>query len=262
MPIPVRIDPSMLQLESVYSSPGGIALRYDFLQPKTSGPHPLLVFIHGGGWISGDRSDFRDVAEMFVEKGYAAALIQYRLAPLHPFPAAVEDVQAFVRYARANATELGIIPDRIASFGSSAGGHLALMLGVTDAPVDGVSSRANVVIDYCGLTDITHYKDHHFDISWSFVEQFMPEPFEGHEDLYKQASPLAHVDKLSVPTLIVHGEVDDIVPIAQSEALDDALSAQKVPHKFIRVPGEGHGFSMAVWPELERETLAFLGAHL
>ena len=252
----------MLQLESVYSSPGGIALRYDFIRPMTSGPHPLLIFIHGGGWISGDRSDFRDVAEMFVDHGYAAALIQYRLAPLHPFPAAVEDVQAFVRYARQNAAELGIVSDRIASFGSSAGGHLALILGVTDAPIDGVSSRVNVVIDYCGLTDISQYREHHFDISWSFIEQFMAEPFEGHEDLYKQASPLAFVDKQTAPTLIVHGEIDDIVPIAQSEALDEALTAQNIPHKFIRVPGEGHGFSMAVWPALEKETLAFLGEHL
>src|SRR5436190_24123355 len=103
----------MLQLEPIYASPGGIPLRYDFLRPAAPGIHPLIVFIHGGGWISGDRTDFRTVADVFVKQGYAAALIQYRLAPLHPFPAAVEDVQAFVRYARENAEELGIDPNRI-----------------------------------------------------------------------------------------------------------------------------------------------------
>ncbi len=252
----------MLQLEPVYASPGGIPLRFDFLRPSSGNTHPLIVFIHGGGWISGDRADFRDVAEAYVAQGYAAALIQYRLAPLHPFPAAVEDVQSFVRFARENGSELDINPDRIASFGSSAGGHLALMLGVSDEPVNGTSSRVQTVIDFCGLTDLTNYRERHFDISWSFLEQFMAEPYEGNEELFRKASPLTLVDAKSAPTLIIHGEADDIVPIAQSEALAAALASHKVPHKFIRVPGEGHGFSTAVWPGLEKATLEFLKEHL
>ena len=252
----------MLQLDFVYSSPDGIHLRFDCLHPATNEAAPLIVFIHGGGWISGERENFREIADVFVEKGYAAALIQYRLAPLNPFPAAVEDVQAFVRYARDNSDVLNILPNRIASFGSSAGGHLAAMLGVTDVVFNGTSSRVNAVVDYSGLTDLRDYKKKHFDISWSFLEQFMAEPYEGNKDLYKSASPVALVDSESAPTLIVHGEADDIVPIAQSQALAAAFTKNNVPYRFISVPGEGHSFSMASWPIIELATLEFLKERL
>ncbi len=252
----------MLQIEPVYASPNGIPLRYDFIRPASNTPSPLIVFIHGGGWISGDKADLGDVASSFVQKGYAAALIQYRLAPLHPFPAAIEDVQAFVRYAREHAGELGIDPKRIASLGSSAGGHLAAMAGVTDAVVGGTSSRVNVVVDYCGLTDLRDYRDHHYPISWSFLEQFLPEPYEGNNEMQLLASPIALVTAASVPTFIAHSEQDDIVPISQSESFASALNSNKVPCRFLRVPGHGHGFTLEAWPSVEIATLEFLKEHL
>lgn len=252
----------MVKFDPVYASPGGTPLRYDLLRPETDAKTPLIVFIHGGGWISGDKSDLQEIACSFVERGYAAALIQYRLAPLHPFPSAVEDVQSFVRFIRAQAGEFGIDAGRIASLGSSAGAHLALMLGVTDVAEDGISSRVQTVIDLCGITDLTNYRETHYPIAWSFLEQFVPLPYEGNEQVFRSASPLTLVDQHAAPTLIVHGEEDDIVPIGQSEALAAAMSAHKVAHRFLRVPSEGHGFSLEAWPAVEQAIVDFLQEHL
>jgi acetyl esterase/lipase len=245
----------MLQTEPIYAAPGGISLRYDLFSPSTPGPHPLIVCIHGGGWISGQKEDFSEIAQLFASRGYAAATIQYRLAPLHPFPAAVEDVRNFVRYARDNAASLNIDPKRIAAMGSSAGAHLALMLGVASAPEE----RVQVVLDLCGLTDMTDFRTRHFDIAHSFIDQFLP---DATDEIFRQASPVTLVSAQSAPTLIVHGEDDDIVPIAQSESFAAALLAHNVPYRFLRVPGEAHGFSMAAWPTVEKACFDFLGEHL
>jgi len=245
----------MLQTEPIYAAPGDISLRFDFYSPNTPGPHPLLVCVHGGGWISGQKEDFREVAQLYASKGYAAASIDYRLAPLHPYPAAVEDVRSFVRYAKANAGKLNIDPNRIAAIGSSAGAHLALMLGVAGDPEE----RVAVVLDLCGLTDMTEFRTRHFEIAHSFIDQFLP---DGNEETLRAASPVTLVSASSAPTLIVHGEDDDIVPIAQSETLAAAFAAHKVPHRFLRVPGEAHGFSLAAWPIVEKACDDFLKEHL
>jgi acetyl esterase/lipase len=255
------IESPMTIVEEVYAAPNGIPLRYDFVRPQTAGALPLVVCLHGGGWISGDKSDLQEILSMLASAGFAAAAPSYRLAPLHTFPAAVADAMAFVRYARENAKELGIDPNRIASFGNSAGAHLACMLGVLDRLPDepeAPSSRVNAVVDLCGITDIRDPRGRHLPISWSFVDQFMELPYDGNEDRYCLASPLCHVSREAAPFLIMHGEDDDVVPIAQSESLAAALREHDVPFEFLRLPGEGHSFSMMVWPDIAHKTVRFL----
>ena len=253
-------------LDQVYASTSGVPLRFDMLAPDSDRPLPLVVCIHGGGWISGDKEDMHEIVALFAQNGYAAAAPQYRLAPLYPFPAAVLDVMNFVRYARANAKDLNVDGDRVASFGNSAGGHLASMLGVLDKlpsePAGTPSSRVQAVVDLCGIADIDDPEIQNNPIAWAFLEKLMDKPYEGNEAEFKLASPASHVDSRSAPFLIIHGEADDIVPVDQSERMAAALRGHQVPVEFIKLPDEGHGFSPQAWPLLAQTALSFLGASL
>jgi len=253
--------------DRVYAQPKGIPLHFDFVRPPGEETCPLVVACHGGGWISGCKEDMRDVARLLAHAGYAVASPQYRLAPLHPYPAAIEDVQAFVRYVRSHAVELGVHPERVASLGISAGGHLAAMLGVTNPPApEGepreLRSQVNAVVAICPITDIAHPRELQNEISVGFVEQFMGGPFLGNEQRYREASPLHHVTPDDPPFLIVHGEADEIVPVVQSDELASKLEHNGVSVKYIRLPGEGHGFSLPAFELIMQESLAFLKENL
>ena len=252
--------------DEVFSSPSGVPVSFDLLAPESNEPLPLIVCIHGGGWISGEKSDMDDIVSLFASNGYAAAAIDYRLAPLYPFPAPVIDSLNFVRYARANAKRLNIDPSRIASLGNSAGGHLASMLGVLDRlPEEGEdtpSGRVQAVVDLCGISDVNDPQVQHNPIAWSFLEHLMEVPYVGNEERFRLASPVSHVDAKSAPFLIVHGEDDDVVPIDQSERMAAALRGHEVPVEFIRMPGEGHAFSYQAWPFLAQTALEFLARTL
>lgn len=235
-----------------YARPGGLPLSYDLIRPDTGVP-PLVVFIHGGGWISGDRSMYRDEAIWLAEKGYACALVDYRLAPLHPYPAAVDDVCTFLAFARREHEDLQIDPQRIVSFGNSAGGHLASMMGVLGP------DRANAVVSLSGISDLTNPDDAHLPIAMAFLEQFMGCSYVGNEDRWREASPMTHVTPEAPPFLIMHGDLDDIVPLTQSERLRDHLSAQGVPVEFGRLAGEGHSFTWEGWKRIRERYVGFLG---
>jgi len=229
---PVYTNPVIVRPDQVYAEPDGLSLRFDLFRKQTSEVLPLVICIHGGGWISGSKEDVREVALLLASTGYAVACPNYRLAPLHPFPAAVDDIHAFVKAAKLNAAEWGIDPKRIAAFGHSAGGHLACMAGLSG------EERVEAVIATSGITDLTAPREQHFSVSWSFLEQFMGVPYEGNEERYKDASPVSHVRRGAPPFLIVHGEMDDIVPVSQSEALASKLAECGVRHLFHRLPAK------------------------
>lgn len=246
------------QFDLRFQSNDGESLLFDFFRPERPEAVPLVVCIHGGGWISGDKSMMSEVAAEFAGRGFAAACPSYRLAPLHPYPAAVMDVRAFLRHARAHADELGIDPGRIAAMGNSAGGHLACMAGVADDPREGVSSRADAVIDICGLAQLDEPVENHYPVSFGFLEQFMGCPYPGNEDRWREASPIRHVGPGCPPFLILHGEEDDIVPIGQSEELAGRLFAAGGEVEFHRLPGEGHAFTYEGWKRIEERMDSFL----
>lgn len=253
-------------LDQVYSSKGGVSLRFDMLSPEGDGPHPLVVCLHGGGWISGEKSDIHEIVSLLAGQGFAAAAPQYRLAPLYPFPAAVLDAMAFVRYARENHQELNIDAKRIGSMGNSAGGHLASMLGVLDRlpgeEPETPSARVQAVVDLCGISDVNDPRVQHNPIAWSFLEQFMEVGFEGNEDRYRLASPVSHVDSHAAPFVIFHGDADDVVPVDQSERMAAALRGHQIEVDYHCLPGEGHSFSYKSWPFIAQTAVQFLKRHL
>lgn len=251
----------IVRLDQSYPTLGGKLLRYDFFRPSTDEVLPLVVCIHGGGWISGDKSDMGEVARMFAELGFAAVCPQYRLAPLFTYPAAVDDILSFVRFCRTQAQDWKIDPDRIGAFGNSAGGHLAAMAGLLDHPPSDLgppSGRVNAVVSLCGIFDLTEPDEKHFPISMAFLTQFLGSNYEGHEETWREASPIAHVDAAAVPFLVVHGRADDIVPVAQSRSFVSALNQAGVPVEYYELPGEGHAFSYPAWLDIERWSREFL----
>ncbi|MCW5943215.1 MAG: alpha/beta hydrolase [Fimbriimonadaceae bacterium] len=234
---------------------GGVRLPFDLFRPETDDVRPLVVCLHGGGWISGDPSDMREVALGLAAAGYVAAAPAYRLAPLHPFPAAVQDVHTFLATIRHMADELRFDPNKVATLGNSAGGHLSAMCGATTVEP---AYRANAVVAICPITDVCDPRASHYPICWSFLEQFMARPFEGNQDFYRSASPVYQVGPDSPPYLIVHGEADDVVPPEQSERLEAALKRVGVCAHRVSLPGEGHSFTYGGWAAIERGYLAFL----
>jgi acetyl esterase/lipase len=256
-----------------YGEAGGKPLLLDIYRPIGAKKiRPGVILVHGGGWSQGDKSVLRDMANQLTKAGYVAISVGYRLAKddTTRYPAQVDDVRRAVQWVRANADWVGIDPNRLGAFGPSAGGHLVAMLGTTDGRsqddpgLEVYSSRVNCVVDCCGPSDFT---DESSPPVGPAIADLVPNLFGKTRaqapQAYEDASPVKHVDARSVPTLIIHGTDDDIVPIDQSRRLRDALEKAGVEVKLVEIPGEGHIFQNPGSGELLlRETLDFLGRHL
>jgi acetyl esterase/lipase len=228
----------------------------DLAVPKETGGRrlPAVVVIHGGGWIEGDKSSFslpdgEHPANIirFAKLGFAAATINYRLAGEAPFPAALDDCRAAIRWLRAHADEYHVDRERIAAYGNSAGGHLALLLGMMPAepvpagePFADESSRVQAVISDSGPIDMLWQYDHKELIT--VVEKFLGGPPEGpRREIYKRASPSTYVGEKIPPLLLIYGEVDGQVNVRTADAFVEALgrAAQKNV-SYIRLAGVDH----------------------
>lgn len=233
-----------------YAESAGRDLKLDLYLPalpKGSPPPPVIVYMHGGGWIQGIRSGPSGVAfalELSTE-GWAFASIDYRLAPAHPAPAAIEDCKLAVRFIRSKADVWGVDGGRIVAMGNSAGGHLASMLGLT-RPEDGFEGRGlagfpssvSGVVDLCGITDIAALLSDDVRRPWAALWV----PGEGGDQLARAArySPLTYATRCAVPFLVAHGERDESVPFDQARRLVEALAASDAPCEFLRLPDAGH----------------------
>lgn len=249
--------------DQTYPVEGG-ALTYDLFRPHGEGPFPLVVFLHGGGWISGDKTMYRDEALWLVPQGYACACIDYRLAPLYPFPTPVGDCQSFVTFASENAATLAIDPNNMTAMGNSAGGHLALMLGLcpTNLVTGDPTPTVHNVVSLCGISDLRDPGGAHYDIAMGFLEQFMDGPYEGSEERWAKASPAAYTGNAHGRFLLLHGTEDDVVPFDQGQKMADALTATGCETRFVPLPGEGHSFSFQSWETIRAEYTRFLAAAL
>ena len=237
-----------------YGRVGDRSLKLDLYSPKEAkGPVPGLIFIHGGGWKSGKKEDYRFYGLEFASKGYVVASVQYRLSGEAQYPAAIHDTKAAVRWMRAEAEALGVDPDRIGVAGGSAGGHLAMMIGYS-SDVDsfdgnsghpGVSSRVQAVVNLYGPTDLTTDFARNRSAAGSLLKDFFGGTYEESTSKYEAASPIRYVTSDDPPTLILHGTVDDIVPINQADLLAAKLKETGVPYLYDRLPGWPHAMDLA-----------------
>lgn len=246
---------------------------------------PAVVWIHGGGWTGGTKNEDRaqEICSTLAAAGYVAVSIDYRLGD-GAWPTNLHDCKNAVRFLRAHATKYQIDPTRIAVAGGSAGGHLALMTGLTAdqadfepaagaTPYPGVSSQVRCIIDLYGpsslltrlATDSKGVPDGKRKPGGDlkvFGAAHIDDP------VFTRASPVTHVTKSSPPVLIIHGLIDGTVDIGQSWTLAGLLAGKGVAHEFILVEGAGHTFDFEFWNkqplsrDLRPVALAFLAKHL
>lgn len=228
---PIEMQPYRVMEGLVWSSPDGFDLKGDLYLPKGTGPFPAVVYLHGGGWSSGDRKQLRRPAADLAAAGIAGFAVDYRLAPRFPYPAALQDAEAAVKWLRNNALQYHVDSRRIAVAGSSAGGHLAILLALASKQPVAAVVAFNPVLD---LTDMAPRE--------SLTTKFLGGTCADLPAVCRDASPMYHVHATSIPFLILHGTADDTVPYRQAATMVQKLTgagvaahlftAQDGPHTF------------------------------
>ncbi len=240
------------------------AEKADLYLPSNASPgqkFPAIVIIHGGGWAGGDKGAAREIniGTTLALNGYVGMSINYLLSKSHPgptWPQNLHDCKTAVRWLRANAERLNIDPERIGAIGGSAGGHLATMLAITgpelDPPGEG-SCRIQCAVNLYGPVLWFEQRD---------ISMFR-QTREQAPELYRQASPLTHIDKDDPPILILHGTADKTVAVADSEALAAALKTAGVEHHLEIIPDAPHTFHLQPKQrDLRPLVLGFFDKHL
>lgn len=258
-------------LDLVYAEAGGIPLKLDLY---TSRPNaPLVVWMHGGAWRSGTKAN--PPVTFLLQEGYALASIDYRLSTQAPYPALLHDCKAAIRWLRANQKEYGYDASKIAVAGSSAGGHLAALIGVTNnsPPHEGCvgvnggeSSSVQAIVDYYGptnfLTILHQSTPHGLSVRVPALQLLLGSQPEDNLPLAKLASPVAHVGPGDPPLLMLHGDQDPQVPINQSHELHHQYKLHNLDVHLEVVHGGKHGGSPFYSQTNRKHVIQFLEKHL
>jgi acetyl esterase/lipase len=252
-PAPVTKGGVTFQNGVVYGKGGTTDLLADIAWPnKATAPTPAVIHIHGGGWAGGDRR-WQGPLGGFAQHGYFAASIEYRMDWQAKWPAQIQDCKCAVRWLRANAAKYNVDPNRIGVIGESAGGHLVACLGTManekeyegDGGWPGVSSAVQAVVDFYGPTDLTR-ADIYTSKAIQISQGLFGMPYAQNPALWKSASPVYYVAAGDPPVLMVHGDVDPLVPLAQSQVFADALTKAGVPNQLLVIHNGGHGLGPMV----------------
>jgi acetyl esterase/lipase len=274
-PRPPQITDAEIQRDLVYKRINGRALGLDLYSPsKPSGPLPVIIWLHGGGWSKG-RKEGHSPAVTLVDDGYAVASVDYRLTGVAPFPAQIEDCKAAVRWLRANASKYNLDPDRIGVWGFSAGGHLAALLGTSGGVKElegngdnmSYSSRVQAVCVVSGPGDLLQlYRDATGPSGAEMnpkvkpaLEALIGVPVEENKTKAMAASPISYVSKDDPPFLIIQGENDVTVPVSLTQSFFAALEAAGVDATLEIATGRGHGVG---GPKFEPMIKEFFDKHL
>lgn len=259
----------------VYRRASGTDLKLDLYTPyPEAGPKPTVIVFHGGGWVEGSKDEGVLALLPYLERGFAAVNVGYRLGRVELAPAAVEDGRCAVRWVIENAAKYRLDPDRIVLTGWSAGGHLALTSGLLDVaagfdrtcPVSGEkrwSSPAQdelkvaAVVNWFGITDVADLLEgenaKHYAIEWLGSRS-------DRRELADRVSPLQHVRAGAPPVLSVHGDKDPYVPYSHALRLHAALDKAGVANRLWTVKGGGHGdFAREEESRIYEAIFAFLG---
>ncbi len=282
-----RIIPRVDILNLNYAGDGLTSHLLDLHLPddyQTGQPLPTIVWIHGGGWQSGSKASWGP-AMPFVERGYAVASLNYRLSGEAIWPAQIHDVKGAIRWLRTHAAEYHFDPARFATWGSSAGGHLAASAGTMnvtrlEGDIGGnldQSSQVQAVVDYYGPTDLWQiwqvpgYAGH--GEAGSPESKLIGATLKFNPRKAGVASPTTFVTSDDPPTMMAHGTLTDtngdgipdgdgVVPWQQTEVLHDLLDNVGIDNVVYYLPGVGHGGPEFTTPLMEQRVADFLSEHL
>ncbi|GLX86962.1 hypothetical protein tloyanaT_32150 [Thalassotalea loyana] len=225
-----------------------LSINIAFPEKYSAKPRPVILLVHGGGFISGDKSRKNKQIVKFSTRGFVAASAMYRLAPKHKFPSAIEDIKLAVRFLKANADKYHIDPERIIVSGSSAGSYLAVMVGVTGNSTyfsdhglytDVDSSVRAVAAQSSPIPDLTNPR--YAQLSW--VKRLMPENTADKSAILAAMSPVTYLDVNDPPFFLSHGDEDPVVPVELSREF--VLELEKIDHVFEyhEVKGGTHSYT-------------------
>lgn len=239
------------QADIEYAMVGELSLKLDLHRPQGGKP-PLIVYVHGGGWRAGSKEDV-PIVDLY-DKGYAIASVNYRLSTQALFPAQVHDIKAAIRFLRGNAGLYHINADKIVIIGSSAGGHLAALVGVTNGvkELEGSvgedleqSSDVQGIVSYYGASDLQTILSQSTPKGLEFripaLKLLLGDTPDKKAELARLASPVTHLDKKDPPLLLIHGDADPQMPPQQSQELAKTYEALGLPVTLIMMPGSLHG---------------------
>jgi acetyl esterase/lipase len=241
-------------------------LVLDLHIPVGAGPHPVLVWVHGGGWQGGSRAMGHAIE--LAQHGFAVAAPQYRLSGEARYPSQVHDLRGAVRWLRANAVRFRLDPKHIAGWGASAGAFLIAEVALTDDEGDvggnlDQSSRLQAVVAFFIPSDLLAMASPSGDApSDAMATSFLGYKVRDRPDDARQATPIAHVRRDAPPFLLLHGDADPLVPVSQSQAFHQALSATGAQSTLLVLPGAIHE-DPAFWSDQTlSEVRRFLEANL
>ncbi len=249
-----------------YCTPDHLPQKLDIYFPEAGGPWHVVVYVHGGAWMTGDKSDALDLKGGMNKRGYLVVSINYRLYPSAKFPDMIEDAKCAVRFLRAHAGEYNLDPQRIAAMGASAGGHLVALLGTAGQSAGwdvgeylDQSSRVQAVVVFAGPADLTRpYPE--------YLTSTLRDIFG--EGQLVSGSPVTYVSPDDPPFLIIHGQLDPVVPVEQGLILYERLTEAGVPARLIIVDHANHAFvgvdgeMSPSWDELNQVLLTFWDQNL
>ncbi|MFZ5832017.1 MAG: alpha/beta hydrolase fold domain-containing protein [Planctomycetota bacterium] len=229
-PPPAEAAPQKYEVArgEVYAQVDGRDLLADVYSPSGKGPFPAVLCLHGGAWAAGHRSHMGGVARRLAEGGFVAITIDYRLAPRYKYPAQYEDCQKALEWIRSSAERLRIAPERIAAWGYSAGGHLALLLGTH-------GSNLFAVVAGGAPADLREIPEDNAVLAFWLGGTRRDKP-----EVYLDASPATHVTPDDPPVFLYHGETDMLVPYQIAKNMKSLLEANKVPGVLHTVRAAGH----------------------
>ncbi|GAB5404126.1 MAG: alpha/beta hydrolase fold domain-containing protein [Aureliella sp.] len=272
---PPKRHPSF-HAELTYAERDTGQLKLDLYLPPQDGksgetaPAPCVVFVHGGGWKAGNKKTGAKRAAWLTEHGFAVASIQYRLTDTAIWPAQIDDCYEAVRWLRKNAAMYKIAPKRIGVWGTSAGGHLAALMGTRPFPGDeSISSRVVAVCDWFGPSELMTMPPNNIgpdrtaeQVAASNGAKLLGKTVREAPELAADASPLHHVSSGDGAFLIMHGQLDPAVPTGQSEKLHKALVQSEVQSTLEIIPDAGHGGKEFETPAVRKSVLEFFNLHL
>ena len=263
---------SAQNIDIEYARAGDTSLKLDLHLPQNANA-PLIVYVHGGAWRAGSKSDVP--VDALLEHGFAIASVDYRLSTEAPFPAQVHDIKAAIRFLRAKASLFKISTDRIGIIGSSAGGHLAALTGVSNGvkALEGTvgdyldqSSDVQCIISLYGASNLQSILSQSTEFGLRMRVPALQLLLGGTPDekpeLARLASPVAHLDKDDPPLLLIHGDADPQMPPEQSRELNTACKAVGISVQLLELPGSKHGGPEFYDKERTDIIAAFLRKHL